>query len=106
MSWTRTLDTDPVTKTRTVMHYDSVSDIATTYDEQNVQDIFDTAKEARKAEPSWGKWKGDWHMVGMLPNVVYWDLWQKGMLPSQDPSAFRKWWNENQGTWNTKTGRL
>jgi len=106
MSWTRTLDTDPVTRTVTKVHYDAATDIMTTFDEQEVGDIYDVAKEVRKAQPKWGKWKGDWHMVGILPNVVYWDLWKKGMLPSQDPAAFRKWWNEHQGSWNTKTGRL
>ena len=106
MSWTRTLDVDPVTHTVTKMHYDAANDMMYTYDEQDVQSVYDTAKELRKDQPSWGKWKGDWHQVGMIPNIVYWKLWQEGKLPSQDPAAFRKWWNENQNSWNTKTGRL
>ena len=106
MSYTRMIEDDPATLTKTYMHYDSESDMVTTYDEQNVDDIHDIVKEARKTQPSWRKWKGDFHQIGMIPNTVYWYLWKKGMLPSQDKEAFRKWWNENQSLWNTKTGRL
>jgi len=106
MSWTRILDDDPVTGTRTMMHHDGADDTVSVYDEQNVQAIYEQAKAARNNQPSWGKWKGDFHQVGLLPDVVYWDLWRKGMLPSQDAAAFKRWWNENQDTWNTKTGRL
>lgn len=106
MSWTRTLDYDPVTKTATKMHYDAAGDIITTYDEQDVAQIAADAKALRNDQPSWRKWKGDWHHIGVIPNNVYWMLWKEGRLPSQDMNAFRKWWNENQDTWATKTGRL
>jgi hypothetical protein len=106
MSWTRILDDDPVTRTRTVMHYDATEDRVIVSDEQNVQAIYEGAKAARNDQPSWRKWRGDMHYIGELPDVVYWDLWRKGMLPSQDLAAFKKWWNTNQDTWATKTGRL
>ena len=105
-SWTRTVDDDPVTRTRTIMHYDAETDMVTVADQQNVTDAAELAKAIRNEEPSWRKWQGDSHLVGIIPDVVYWQLWKEGRLPSQDQAAFRRWWNEHQGTWNTKTGRL
>lgn len=107
MSWTRTVDEDPVSLTRAVMHYDSATDTVTNVEYQNVKSIADIAEEHRKNQPSWRPWKGDFHLVGVLPNIVYWKLWKEQRLPSQDLAAFKKWWNtEGQHTWNTKTGRL
>jgi hypothetical protein len=106
MSWTRTLDDDPVTASRTVVSYDSAADTMTVSEQQDVSAIAEIANEYRKAEPSWRPWKGDWHLVGQLPNVVYWDLWKQGRLPSQDVNAFRKWWATDGKVWATKTGRL
>lgn len=108
MSSTWTLDDDPVTGTRTKLHYDAGTETFRAYDEQRVSDIHRDVKEIQNAQPSWGKWKGDWHHIGKIPNNVYWKLWQEGRLPSQDKDAFKRWWNErqNQEAWATKTGRL
>lgn len=50
-------------------------------------------------------WKGDWHHVAAVPNVVLHDLKKKGIL--DDQKAFKKWLNDRDNrVFRTKPGRV
>lgn len=103
-SHTRVLDFDPATRTKRLFHWDEG---AGTFHIETVMDHADIVEQNKQLHiaATDRHWKGDMVKVASLPNAVWYDLKQKGIL--DDQKAFRRWLNDPDNLFfRTRPGRV
>ena len=99
----RLFDVDPLTGTRTWFEADGAGEEYTLRTEQEVSPLLDLTKYTYNNDG--GSWRGDVHHVASLPNAVWFDLKQKGII--DDEKAFRKWLDDPANRFfRVKPGKL
>jgi len=88
---TRLLEFDPVTRTRSVFHYDNQDETFVISTEQDVAEIVDDNKALANQHD--GNWRGDMHRVASIPLSVWQELQRKGI--AKDKAALRRWLNDS-----------
>lgn len=105
---TKLFDEDPMMGTRQFWHYDPETDQATIETQTDVTELVDRNQyEHRLHDGTRSRWKGDFHRVASIPMPIYEELRSKGMLPTQDEPAFRRWMNDPDNVvFRTRPGRV
>lgn len=99
----RLLDTDPMTKTKRIFHFDHTTGDFHVETKSDVEGVVEGAKELRKEDS--GNWKGDVHHVASIPNVIWADLQRRGI--ADNPKRLKKWLNDRDNrAFRTKRGRV
>lgn len=101
---TRLIDTDPLTGTRTLYHYDPATE---QFHYEDVQDVSALVEDNRRVhnDATDKNWKGDMHMVARLPMQIWFKLKKEGKL--NDPKAMRRWLNDpDNAAFRTRPGRI
>lgn len=89
----RLLDADPVTRTRTLFHWDEPEEVAHVETLMDVTEIVEGNKGLYNLHDERAPWKGDgFHNVASIPINLYMDLQRQGI--ADDPKAFRRWLND------------
>ena len=99
------LRADPVSRTRTTMHYSELDENLVVYRQQDVTDIIEYNKARSNlfdsAKNPWGEW-GGW--VGRIPETVYYAL-PKDLR--EDGDALLAWLQDRDNSvWKIRPGRL
>lgn len=104
----RLIDYDPVTRTRTLFHYDNTEDVAILETVQDVGDVIEATKSEYNAHSHKDKrWRGDWHKVASIPMSVITDYKRKGIDLMKDDAALKRFLNDrDNGVFRTRPGRV
>jgi hypothetical protein len=100
----RSLGVDPDTGIEEILHFDADSgDLLHLEHRQDVEAMVERSVAEAIDAPS--GWKGDWHKVASIPNVVLMELEKQGIL--NDPPRFKKWLNDRDNRFfRTREGHL
>ncbi len=101
----RVFDSDPLTQTKRTFHYDDTDESFVIATQQDCESIVETNKALQNSQDERTGWKGTWHRVASIPNVVWWDLVRRGI--ANDDKALKKWLRDPSNRFfRTKPGRL
>jgi hypothetical protein len=99
----RFFDYNPITKETEYFYSDADGENFTIETVQDVTEIAKYNKELYKENS--GRWKGDFHQVASIPNVIYWELWRQGIV--QDEEKFKEWMNDpDNRVFRTRDGKI
>ena len=99
----RLFSIDENTKTKKTFHYDDDDGSFVIASKQDVSDIVSVAGEERKESRGF---KGDgFHKVASIPNIIWWDLVERGI--AHDDKKLMKWLEDpDNRAFKTHEGRL
>lgn len=101
----RLFDTDPVTKTSRVFHWNESDESFHIETLQNVSDTVELTQAEFNAMDERAPWKGDIHQVGRIPLNKVAELERLGIW--RDDEALRRWLNDPENrAFRTRPGKL
>lgn len=99
----RLLDSDPITQTESIFHWDELAGGWVIENRQDVTEIVETSKAIANADD--GNWKGDMHRVASIPLSVYEQLRKDGI--ADDEKRLKRWLNDpDNRVFRTKLGTV
>ena len=101
----KVLNYDPVMKSRTLWHHDTIDDTTVIRNEYDIEDVLEFNKLRFNRIDERQNWKGDIHHVASIPIGVYMDMMRNGRIVSN--KDLRKWLDDkDQLPFRTRPGRL
>lgn len=105
----RLFDHDELTGITEYYYYDDDTGGFIMESVQDVEDVIEDNKARANMAPS--HWRGNWHRVASIPNVVMMELSKQGIVSPAgrifDQQAFRKWLNDRDNQlFRTRPGKV
>lgn len=101
---TRLFDTDPLTGSTTLYHYDPADKSFSFETVEDVEPLIDHNRRQHN-DATDAHWKGDMHKVASLPLSIWFKLKKEGIL--DDKKAFRRWLNDSANSaFRVRSGRV
>jgi hypothetical protein len=101
---TRFFDSDPLTGTKTLYHFDHADQTFSFEEIHDAQPILDANRRLHN-DATDKSWKGELHLVASLPLPVWFKLKKEGIL--DDKKAFKRWLNDPANAYfRTRPGRV
>ncbi len=88
----RLFDRDILSGITRTFHYDDSDDSFVIKTVQDCDAVVGDNKALHADQDEKTGWKGTWHRVASIPNIVWWDLVKKGI--ADDEKALKKWLND------------